>query len=386
MGTITPTGGLYMAPVNSRMGKERQPIVVSAQYGEAAQRVTRSAMVLNVFESMSVAPRISVSGVGSTASPIALTVTSVAGGELVWPTLKPEEGVLTVIDNNHAQYKPPTTLSAPLVVQTINVSEKQTNEMIEATIVLLGGPQNLVVEPPYVAAVSVSSPIQLSTPLPPDVLVWEVIGEGDVDEFGLFTPPQAPVSRFSVVKCTYAVAGIPLASGFSVIQLTEQQEAMPRWSSLEKFTIEAVGDRDTLYANGYQQVPLQITIETKSTTVGGQQYDIPVSDAELATLRLVDTATNAEVPFVHVAQEGIEYGSGVQYATNKKRNRFRFFSRTGTTDTPPTTAVAPKNNRVRTRELYLQMAVSGSRKFFARFQSADNRTFNSAMIKAIIMK
>jgi hypothetical protein len=377
VGIITPTAGLYTAPSIARMGKERQPIVVKAQYGEAGLQKTRSALVLGVFESMGVSPRVSISGVGSNVNSIPLTVTSVTGGELVWPRLTPAEGVLEVIDNNHAIYTPPAALSVPLAVQKISVSEKQTNEIIEATIVLLAGPHNVQVNPPYVVSATASSPIQLSTGLPPDVLRWDVIGEGSVDEFGLFTPPQAPASRFSVVKCDYSVGGIVLASGFSVIQLTEQQDPVPHWQSLEAFKIEVVGGRDTAYANGCQQIPVRITIETKTTPVDGQEYDIPVSDAELATLRLVDKDTGAEVPFVHVAQEGIEYGSGIQFAANKKRNRFRFFSRTGMLDRSPLATLAPTNNRQRSRELYIQMAASGSRKFYARFQGVGNRTFNS---------
>ncbi|CAI8932411.1 hypothetical protein [Pseudomonas sp. IT-P4] len=376
VGTIT-VAGLYTAPVTQRMGKERQPIVVTAQYADAGRQQTRSALVLGVFESMGVSPRVNISGVGASANPIPLTVSSVAGAELVWPTLTPAEGVLTVIDNNHAIYTPPASLAAPLAIQKISVSEKLTNELIEATIVLVAAPHNLPVEPPYVASATASLPIQLSTQLPPDVLLWEVIGEGSVDQFGLFTPPQAPTSRFSVVKCSYSDHGIVLASGFSVIQLTEQLEPVPHWLSLEKFTIEAVGGRDTAFANGCQQIPVLITLETKTTTVGGQEYDIPVSDAELATLRLVDKATGAEVPFVHVAQEGIEYGSGTQFAANKKRNRFRFFSRTGTSDIFPLAPDAPTNNRERRRELYIQMGVGGSRTFYARFQGVGNRTFNS---------
>lgn len=378
VGTIGSGSGVYTSPDTPRMGKERHPIVVTARYAEAGQQKTRSALVLAAFEGLGVSPRVAVSGIGSGARPIPLTVTSLTGGELLWPTLPPEQGTLTIDGNNHAIYTPPLTLPGKsLVVLTINVSEKQTNERIDATIVLLAGPHQLVVEPSYVATASASSPIQFHTEVPANLLSWEVLGEGSVDGNGLFTPPQVPRSRCSVVKSTYSDNGIPLASGFSVIQLTEQQEPMPQWSALQEFSIATIGGRTTAYANGCQQIPVLITIETKSTSVGGVEYDIPVSDAELATLKLVDKSTGAELPFVQVAQDGIEYGSGIQYAANKKRNRFRLYARTDPTQSSPLAPPETKNSRVRTRELYIQFAASGSNTFYARFQGAGNRTFNS---------
>ncbi|WP_458378116.1 hypothetical protein [Pseudomonas fluorescens] len=360
VGTINPVDGLYTSSGTPRMGKERLPIIVTAHYAEDGQK-SRSALVLGAFESLNVSPRVIVSGIGSGASPIPLTVTSLTGGELLWPTLSPEEGVLTVVDNNHAIYTPPLALPGKsLAVQTINVSEKLTNERIDATIVLLAGPHQLVVEPPYVAAVSASFPIQFRTTTPADALRWEVFGEGSVDGNGLFTPPQAPRSRCSVVKSTYSVNGVDLVAGFSVIQLTEQQAPMPQWSALQEFSISTIGGRTTAYANGFQQIPVRITIETSSTSYGGQEYDIPISDAELATLEIVDKSTGNAVPFVHVAQDGIEYGSGIQYAANKKRNRFRLYARTDPTQGSPLAPPDAKNNRVRTRELYIQLAVGGA--------------------------
>jgi len=377
-GTIE-AGGMYTSPVTSRMGQERHPIVVTAHYNDAGRQHSRSAVVLGAFESLSISPRVVVSGIGKGADPIPLTVTSLTGGELLWPTLVPEEGVLTVVDNNHALYTPPLAMPGKsLAVQTINVSERLTNERVEANIVLLAGPHNLEVEPPYIAAVSASVPIQFRTPtIPADQLRWEVFGEGSVDGSGVFTPPQAPTSRSSVVKCTYSINGVDLVAGFAVVQLTEQQAPMPQWSALDEFSIETIGGRTTAYTNGFQQIPVRITIETKSTTDGGLDYDIPISDAELATLVLVDKTTHNAVPFVHVAQDGIEYGSGILYAANKKRNRFRLYSRTDPTQSSLLAPPETKNNRVRTRELYIQLAEGGGRTFYARFKSAGNSTFNS---------
>lgn len=378
VGTITPAGGTYTAPALSRMSQEQQPVVVTAQYAIGGKQRTSSTLALGMFESMGISPRVCTSGVGGGAAPIKLTASTLGGGKLQWPTLAPTEGTLEVIDDNHAIYKPPVDLSEPLGIQKIRVTDSLTKETIDATIVLMKSPHTWPVDPPYVAAISGSEPIQLYADLDPQDARWVVIGEGEVDDNGVFTPPAQPSSRISVVRCSYLVNGTARASGLSIIQLSEQKRPEPVWSELQEFSITASGGLDRCFSNGYQQIPVVIKIETKSVTIGGQEVYIPVSDAQLSTLRLVDKLSNTPVPFVHVAQEGIEYGSGITWAASKKRNRFRLYSATGvSTDgehllTPP----APNNNGVRYRELWIYLAAEGSRTFYAQFDS-HNGTHNS---------
>ncbi|UZM15187.1 hypothetical protein LZV00_05275 [Pseudomonas kielensis] len=80
VGTITANGGLYTSPAASRLGKERQPVLVTASYTQGGRQQTRSAMVLGVYENMSISPRVCTSGVGSTVDKIPLRVTTVTGG------------------------------------------------------------------------------------------------------------------------------------------------------------------------------------------------------------------------------------------------------------------------------------------------------------------
>ncbi|OOG79741.1 hypothetical protein B0E42_29260 [Pseudomonas sp. A25(2017)] len=368
VGTIT-TGGVYTPPNRTRMGKEQQPIVVTAQYTMGGKSQTSSALVLGVFESMNITPRVCLRGVGSNPTPVELTVTTLGNGSLRWPTLSPNEGMLDVIDNNHAIYTPPTSLTDPLAVQRIIVTDQQSNETIEATVVLMRAAHTLPVDPPYVAAVTAGDPIQLYADLEPDDEVrWVVIGEGDVDDNGVFTPPTQPTSRISVVRCSYLVNGSARSSGLSVIQLSEQVQPEPHWRELGEFSIAVNNGLDTCFSNGFQQIPVTVTIATQSVTVGGAELYIPVSDAELATLRLVDKITNNAIPFIPVGQEGIEYGKDTRWAVSKIKNRFRFFSATATR-TYPLAPPTPKNNGVRYRELYLHLAYEGGRTFYAQFDS-----------------
>ncbi|WP_434574621.1 hypothetical protein J3P88_08015 [Pseudomonas sp. Z3-6] len=369
VGTITPTGGVYTPPDRTRMGKEQQPIVVTAQYTMGDKSRTSSALVLGVFESMNITPRVCLRGVGSNPTPVELTVTTLGNRILHWLTLSPDGGTLDVIDNNHAIYTPPTSLTDPLAVQRIIVTDQQSNETIEATVVLMKAAHTLPVDPPYVPAVTAGDPIQLYADLElGDEVRWVVIGEGEVDENGRFTPPAQPTSRISVVRCSYLVNGSARSSGFSVIQLSEQVLPEPHWLELSQFKIAVNGGRDSCFSNGFQQIPVTITIGTKSVNIGGEQRFIPVSDAELATLRLVDKISNTRVPFIAVGQEGIEYGNTTVWAVSKIRNRFKFSSATSMR-ADPLAPPMPKNDGIRYREFYIHLAQEGGRTFYAQFDS-----------------
>ena len=372
-GSITPTGGVYTAPAPSQMGKNQQPIVISAQYAMGGEQQTRTALVLGVFESMNISPLVCTSGVGPGAGAVQLTASTLSGGALQWPTLDPSDGRLQIIDNNHAIYTPPSIPKASIALQKIVVTDASTKETIEATIVLISGPHNLPIDPPYVESVSASEPIQIYSGLPAEFAEWTVIGEGEVDDNGLFTPPASATSRISVVECSYVAGGIPLASGFCIVQFTERQGADPVWSELQEFSIVANGDR--CFSNGIQQIPVTITISTKSVNVGGQEVFIPVSDAQLSTLRLVDKFSGEQIPFVHVAQDGIEYNSKETRAVSKRRNRFRLYpSAAATSD--PTELPTPQNNGVRYRQLWIHLAREGLHTFYAQINT-DHGTFRS---------
>lgn len=377
VGTIT-SSGQYTSPAASRMGRAREPVLVTASFSLDGRQQSSSAMVLGVFESMSISPRVCTSGVGTSVEKITLRVTTVTGGELIWPTLLPTQGTLTRIDNNTALYTPPVTQAESLQLVRLNVQDRSSNESIEATIVLVGASHTLQVDPPYVSEISQSESVYLRADYDPkEDCQWSVIGEGEVNDDGVFTPPAFAASRISVVKCDIQRngAGPIRRRGYSIIQLTERAEPELRWSELQNFDISVNGEDNRCYANGRQQVPVVVKIETKPIKVDGRDYYIPVSDADLATLKLVHKLTGAEVPFIPLGEEGIEHNSPLQWAANKQRNRFRYYP--GTAQQVPSVALPkPDNNGTRYRELYIHIAAEGTQTFFARFQ-ANGATFSS---------
>ncbi|WP_341520419.1 hypothetical protein AABC73_18520 [Pseudomonas sp. G.S.17] len=131
------------------------------------------------------------------------------------------------------------------------------------------------------------------------------------------------------------------------------------------------------YANGFQQIPIVITLETKTIEVDGQQLHVPVSDVELSTLRLVEKFSDGHVRFIDDLQEGIEYGSDLPYAAHTRPNRFSLYSATLAGKNARHALPAPKNNGTRYRELYVHMAVEGSKTFYAEFQADDGTTWRS---------
>lgn len=369
VGTITPTRGLYTSPAASRIGKERQPVVVTASYTLDGRQRSSSAMVLGVFEGMSVSPRVCASGVGSSVEKITVRVTTVTGGELVWPTLAPAQGTLTQINNNQALYTPPLTQTAPLQIVRIKVQDRSSREEIEANIVLVGSGHDLKVEPAFVPAITRSGSVYLQIDdIYKEHAQWFVLGEGTVSDQGVFTPPAFATSRISVVRCDITFGGSVWMRGYSVIQLSEQQEEELRWTNLQTFEVTTNGGVDRCYANGRQQVPVIVKIETKPLTIDGRTIYIPVSDADLATLRLVEKTTGSEVPFISVGEEGIEHNSHLQYATSRVRNRFRYYSPSAQ-EAAVLPMPEPQNNGTRFRELYVHMAVDATRSFYARFQA-----------------
>ncbi|WP_030131405.1 hypothetical protein [Pseudomonas sp. QTF5] len=372
-------GGLYKASERSKMSNEHQFTVVTARYTSGAREYVHSAQVIAVFESMAISPQVAVRGVGATALTVELAVSTLSGGDLVWPTLSPTQGELTVIDNNHARYTPPATIDGTSDVQRIIVTDKLTKETIEATVVLLEWEHKIQINPYFIPFNSLR-PVQLEVVMggPADYYDWEVIGEGNgTIEDGLFTPPDNPLSPISVVRCSESRFGQPIAFGFSIIRLSERQEDHPKWAALEKFSITAPGNLNRCFANGFQQIVVVVEVETQPVEVDHNVYvDIPLSDLELSTMKLVDKISGAEVPFLHFSQEGIEYGTD-SWAASKKRNRFRLFNVSNLPSADFLPSTAPKHNRTRYKEFYIHLAVEGSRTFYAQFQAANGATWRS---------
>jgi hypothetical protein len=200
---------------------------------------------------------------------------------------------------------------------------------------------------------------------------WRLLGDGTLDDSGRYTAPTTfkqdqPVA---VVVCELLRGNDVIRHGMSIIRLTSPVLNLPTWQELTTFTLTS--SSPTCFANGNQQIPLLITLESAAV----EDVDIPVSDYELSRLRLVDTENNQEVPFLAATQEGIAGASDVQWAVNQQANRFIPYR-----DEQAETLVSDsENSRIRYRYLWLQTTEVSETPhiFIARFHRDSGMPFDS---------
>lgn len=385
VGTLSSSGttGVYTASTQALMRRHRLPLVVTATYIEEGRQKVASALVQERFQSMEVAPLVQLQN-GSSQTPTVIHASTLGPGALVFTIVEPALGAtLERIDDNHQRYYPPPTVSAdPIVVQRIQVSDPDSGEQIQASIVLLNNIElNLKVEPYYVTGVKPADQIPLkilNDGVPPESIVWSVIGEGSING-GVFTAPAPSASMISVVVARRVSPSPdwPDHYGYSIINLqpVQTQYVPPHWEELYSFTLTAP-DGPRAYANGFQQIPILVTLETLALPTG---EEVPVSDVELSRLTLVDKH-GGPVDFIDELQEGMEEGSGNSYAAHVRDNRFALYSATAAGKIARSPVPTPKNDLIRYRKLWLHVAAEGSFTFTAQFETDDGRTMRSEVI------
>lgn len=316
--------GLYTAVSPALMGHDALRVVVTATYEQAGETLAVSTLLSVVSESMEVAPQMRVVAGGTALQPVSLNASTLDGSPVSW-TLRGElYGELR--GSGRETVFAPDTRSGKRVLATQQI-EARGSEKARVTVLVANGQQLLRIEPDYVPSVGENVPVQLredGSLLPGLPRRWTVAsGPGSVDAQGLFTPPaQDWVGSSSVVSCEIVNNGIVLASGYSVIEVSDSAPE-PTWSELSLFTITVPGSPEDqrqgeLYRNGYQQLRFQI--KTQTMPVDGVQYSL--SEQELASMRLVYTDSQQEIAFLSPELEGIpEKDNQVWYTTGKK-NRF----------------------------------------------------------------
>lgn len=378
VGTMSADGN-YEAREQSSAHADQQMTVVTARYSRAGQEFEHSARVVAEFKTMDITPRVCTRAAMTNAQTVEVRVSTLSGGPLTWPTLPPEKGTLTRIDEHSAVYTPPATLVERVELVKLVVTDTTSTEQVEAVIVLYRVTLKLDVYPWFLPAMVPSKPIQLTVEdYEPDQLDWKVLGEGTVDEIGEITesgefhPPTTPISTVSVVTCAARST-----SGLCIIQHDQVPETPLTWKALDDFSIAAASGEPSCFSNGQQQIPLRITVETQVVKVDGIDYEIPVSDRELASMKLVNKHTGAYLPFLAPWDDGIRPGT-LDWAASRKRNRFRLYSIQPTA--VPLTEVAPpalRNNRVRYLDLYVHLATEGNVTFYAQFTKSDGTVWRS---------
>jgi len=389
-------GGNYEAKGEKQFAQDQQLVVVRGLIGEEAQGVRRAALVVESSQAIQIAPRIVTWARGL--APIELKVTSTTGNPLAWTLVASQQGaarpgaganqaadsgaqVGELVDLGHGQARftpyPPDNSYLPITLQTIRATDALTGAYGEASVIIIAYTQSLSVEPYHVPKLFSADPLQFARKPrgePDEAMAysWSVFGEGSIDSDGLFTPPPEPSQPASVVMLDRDEE----AAGYAIVEFAKHAPtsvSAARWKDLQVFGIEVLGSTEC-YANGLQQIVLRITIETAALDNGEQP---PISDVELASLRLSNVGTHAQVRFLEPDELGLvipEDTSRGEWATTHAKNRF---------DPPGSFAPASKEVQqsspgTRVKYLYVQTTYRGTQQFRAEFQNeTTKRWFNS---------
>lgn len=315
--------GAYTAVAAQQLGKQTVRNVVTAEYRDpqTGEQRRASALVSVVFDAISVAPQASIHYVTGAPRPMRLAAASLSGAELSWTLLEPRYGSLSG-SGNQVTYTPPTELSGAegLAVQRIEVKDTGTGQTTEATVLLLAFNQSLAVDPPHVSGVGRSAQVQLTAPanIPPEALRWSIAsGPGSVTPQGLFSAPAQLSAPTSVVRCEALNNGIVWMSGYSIISLSDFVQAQS-WQRLKNFQLTAAANQVRATANGYQQIAVDVEIETEP--VDGVDY--PVTEEEMSSLTLVHRDSGQALDYLPLTQEGIEGDVHYDWAVSTQPNRF----------------------------------------------------------------
>ncbi|KPX39876.1 Uncharacterized protein ALO68_03718 [Pseudomonas syringae pv. helianthi] len=356
--------GLYRSVAPQNLGKETVRNIVTASYYDmvADRTIQASALIAVVFDGMTVAPQSSVSYAEINARPVAFSASTLGGGTLEWSLPGGRYGSL-VGTGNTAIYTPPSTLpgSEVMAVQQIKVQDLTTGSATMASVVLLAAIPTLDVHPPYSSGMSRSAQVQLSvSPYDPEHIRWSIAsGGGTVTQDGLFSAPAQIDSPVSVVRCELIIDGSVYAEGYSVVQLSDFS-AEKSWLRLANFKLTAPADQRSAFANGYQQIAVDVEIETEP--VNGQDY--PVTPEEMSSLTIVYRNSGQELDYLATGQDGIEDDDFYTWVVNSEENRFnRYAPFLKTVDEP----VHEVQNRVTRRRVYVQTKAKNPETFFAKF-------------------
>ncbi|MCF5708464.1 hypothetical protein GIV19_14340 [Pseudomonas syringae] len=381
-GTMT-SSGVYTAADVTQMGHDALRIVITATYADADDGKARtvSALLNVVSELMEIAPRVMVVAGGDEVQPVLLKASTLGGAPLSWALQGEEAGRLTEHDGGVLFTPDARSGRRALATQQISV---QGDEKRQATVLIANGQQALRIEPAVVPRALKGVPVQLhddSALLLGYERRWKVKGgAGNVDAQGLFTPPADYIGS-SVVSCEIVNNNVVLASGYSVIEVSEVVDELP-WTELSMFTVTVPGGMDnqsagSLYPNGYQQLRLQI--KTQVMPVDGVEYSL--SGTEQASMRLTDSDTGQVIDFVEPPNDGIPEDSIQHWCLNSTTNRFKLALPDDVAAELPKSSVVATNHYLHSKapEGYLGT-------FHATFQQDGNRWWTSEELEDVNSK
>ncbi len=369
--------GLYKAPDREAVGRDGVVVVITAEVdsGTPDQPFVASTRALVTFDAMALWPQAATYEAGPQQQ-ITLGAWD-DGADIEWELLEPVHGELAELDGHRAVFVPtPHGPARPVVAQQVRALGQAQGF---STVLMVNAQQLLSVEPAYVSNLQPGGTTQLSDDarfLPGLRRRWRSLsGNGRVDDYGLFTAGTQADTQSSIALCEVLHNAVVYATGHSLIKQSERNEEAT-WKDLNTFTIKVSGGADNerrggLYNNGYQQLALEVFIETAIND--GKEY--PLSVQERASLTLYLGSTPELVDFLDENEEGIGAQQTLPWAVRLTTNRFDLAN----ANPRPATPVQPLNDRQWTTNLYLhsKLEVGRSGTFFARITRDDNEAKSS---------
>ncbi|KAI2693182.1 hypothetical protein [Pseudomonas sp. TNT3] len=354
--------GRYMPVDADEIGKDVARNIVTATFIDPITRLeyVTSALLLVTAEDMTVSPKSAARRAGGES--VTLVATALSGSTLTWS--KPVLGDLEVT-GNVAIYTPPTTMDpkVPFVTQKISVTNSD-GETVTANVVLSAFDATVTINPPFVSTLPRSGVVELSesSAAPPEFeRQWSVIsGGGSVSTKGVFTAPAGRSSEVNVVQCLIYAQGWLVRAGYSVIN-NRNHVLEAGWDQLDSFHITSRRGERKLYANGYQQLALDIKLKTRG--------DVPITLEDLSTLRIFYMDSNQQVVDLPAGQIGVPKGN-VKWAQTRVTNDY---TPAGSTNVKSLTDNAPA---AEDQHVYVYMMARDTTeitKFYAVFYSEGRR-------------
>ncbi len=284
------------------------------------------------------------------------------GSAVKWALSANAPGKLTV-QGMAAQYVIPDDLAPGYYQVRITASDSEGRQAF-AMIVLTPAGYTLALTPP-VAGIEMDGYARLTAERPVSAAyVVNDVGNVTVDDHSL--EYQAP-AQGEHTQALVVATGV-MSKGFAIVDLTPPALNTPRWSRLQKFTLECTqngqpNDRfsDRQYANGRQPVEIRITIQTAGVTDGyGNITYYPLTEDELSSLRL-RVRNGSDVEFLDPGEDVISDGDSRMFATTLVRNRYDFMSSSVSRATGSVPMNDPEDGTtVRTLYLLAQLDPAGS--------------------------
>ncbi|WP_448118936.1 hypothetical protein [Pseudomonas serbica] len=349
--TGTIDKGVYTAPAVQLLEGTAVRNVVTATYIDqgTGNEVTASALATVVLNDVVVTPSMTLIDM-SDRKAVTLKATSLGAGTLKWT---PRGNLGTLVPNgNEAIYTPPQTNLPDGTLQAVlvDVENTTTGEKAVATVLLRQGNFALNMTPaihPGLRAKG-SALLKAAIDLKPEQLKWEVVaGQGTIDPLtGVFTAPASISVPYSVVKVSLEGDFFDTL-GYSIIHLSDHAR-QSNWFALDTFDFIVDPSPTRVWANGLQQA--KVTLRIKPANYEGAPDPLELSEAELASVRLV--SADEKNPLPEVGKDGVPEG-GKWYFTeteNLTYDKYPIQAPAGQLTAP----MQPREAKLYTKEFFVQ--------------------------------